>query len=237
MKIGAILKTFQVNCREVIPTMVKIFVRRIFDFKAPYELLRETQDDWTHFIHLHKKSHGGFRLLYKKGNREIFLYKAWKLTPFPFFPDIYVVFRDYLPAKNGYRNVYLNVKTGQTHYLHGYLEDNAPYATTVGEFLYTLPSFFKFFPNLFFRFLKLRGKRVLEEDNVWMVERMAQESPVNSAACAPEVPETYDLFDDLFKDGKFPEPDIRLEERLTIDLESRAKKLREKKEFLKSSRP
>src|SRR2546426_4213159 len=85
---------------------------------APLDLTAETANDWTHFVHLHRRSHLEFRMIHKAGNREMFLYKARLLYPFPFYTPFLVV-REYVAEQNGYRQFYLNLRNGRVHYLNG----------------------------------------------------------------------------------------------------------------------
>lgn len=206
----------------------KVSIKRVFDFKAPYRIVLENQEDWTHFIHLHRKSHAEFRLLFKRGNREIFLYKARLFFGFPFFSKTYIVFRDNMPEKACYRNVYLDVGTGQVHYLNGKVVSKGETTETEGEFIFSASPFWRFFPKLYFWLFQWRGSRLLEEDNWWMAERMAAAKTTYDDFCAPEVPELYDLFDDLYGEKDLPKGDIHFEETDFFDLEERARLIKAK---------
>lgn len=207
--------------------MFKILIKRNFEFKVPYELFLESQSDWTHFMHLHRKTHAEFRLLYKRGGREIFLYKARPFFLWP-FPQTFIVFREYLAAGDGYRNIYLDTQTGQCHYLNGYAFRKGDSTVSIGEFLFSLPSFWRLFPSLFFWIFRQRGMKVFEEDNWWLAERLAAGNVPAHEVCAPEVPEGYDLYDDLYGAGRMPEPDVRFEESGHFDLQSRAEAIKAK---------
>lgn len=185
----------------------KISVERSYFFKVPFAMCLENQKDFTHFTHLHRKAILDYRLIYKRGERAIFLYKARRLYPFPFY-DTYIVFREFVD--NGYYQIYLNTKTGAVHYLRGISKEHGELSSQKGEFVFSLPMYWKLCPSLFFWIFKKRMSRVVKEDVEWFEERM--KFNINSKACAPVVPENYDLFEDLFKDGVLPKSDVHFVE-------------------------
>jgi hypothetical protein len=192
----------------------KIAISRDCRVRAPFERCLENQYDYTHFTHLHHKTHLEFRLLYKSGVREIFLYKARVVYPLPFY-DTYIVFREHRADENGYRNVYLNVKTGKIHLLRGtvvQMEDGI--CSIRGEFLFSVAGIWRYFPRVFEWIFRRRMRAVFEEDNEWFRGRLLHPE-INQEACAPEIPAAYDLFQDLFDDSAFTKAEarIRVEER------------------------
>ncbi len=196
----------------------RIHIKRELEFTLPYKLGREVHDDWTHFAHLHRKSILEYRLLYKRGQREIFLYKGRRLYPLPFY-DTYIVFRNY--DGSGYRNVYLNAKTGQMHFLAGQAIPKGDNTVTIGEYVFEMPRYWRFFPKLFFNLFLKRAHKLLEEDNQWQAERIALGTEEGKdSPCAPVVPEFYDLFDDFFGNGKMPESDVSFQEASFYDLKN-----------------
>jgi hypothetical protein len=203
--------------------LYRIFIRRDCEVKAPYSLCLENINDYTHFTHLHRKAILEYRLLYKLGNREIFLYKARRLYPFPFY-DTYVVFREYVKADGGYSTLYLNVRSGAVHHLKGWVVDHGETCSIMGDFVFTLPSFWRLFPKLFFWVFKRRMKAIFDEDCQWFKGRMAEDASPDSPGCAPYVPETYDLFLDLFKNDTVPAADIKFHEKVSFDPKEASKK-------------
>ncbi len=189
----------------------KIYVQRTCELEAPFDICEESSNDWTHFTHLHRKAIVGYRLLNKKGLREVFLYKARVLYPLPFY-DHYVIFRNYEPQQNGYKNVYLNVRTGQLNYLSGYVIQKGKSSLLMADYLFNMSWYWRFFPGFFLWVFRRRMRSVMDEDNQWIYERMKQKEPYSNKACAPVVPEEYDLFKDLFKDDIFKHADIRMDD-------------------------
>jgi hypothetical protein len=130
--------------------------------------------------------------LFKQGRREVFLYKARRLYPLPFH-DTYVVFRDVDLEIHGYRNIYLNVKTGAIHQLKGVVVQDGDAVSVIGEFMFSMPSYWRL------RIFKWRMRRLMAEDNVLIRERV-ELGGSSSPACAPAIPESYDLFLDTYKE-------------------------------------
>lgn len=191
--------------------MYKIRVNRTCELRVPHALCVENQNDFTHFTHLHRKVILEYRLLFKLDKREIFLYKARRLYPLPFY-DTYIVFREYIPAEEGYHNVYLNVRSGLVHYLQARTVCCGETSSVIGEYVFSLPSYWRFFPRLFYWVFKRRMHEVMEEDNIWFRSRMSSHGEINSQACAPVIPESYDLLNDLLGKGVLPTADIEFED-------------------------
>jgi hypothetical protein len=186
----------------------KISIDKTFYFRVPYALCLENQCDFTHFSHLHRKVILDYQLLYKNDKRAIFLYKARRLYPLPFY-DTYIVFREMID--NGYHQIYLNVKSGAVHYLKGTAADHGDCSSQKGEFIFCVPWFWSFFPNLFFWIFKKRITKVVDEDYEWFAGRMNSKQE-DCPTCAPVVPDKFDLFEELFKNGVMPKADIHFEE-------------------------
>lgn len=191
--------------------MFRIAVRHGLIVKKPanrdlaLKILAENQNDWTHFTYIHRKHILDYHLVYKTGNREIFLYKARVLYPFPFY-NMYLVFRDYVPEQNSYRNIYLDLKTKRVNYLDGYIREQGEDIFAGGNFVFELPGYWKYFSWLFPRVFQKRMMSVIEEDNEHIRERIQMKGFENES-CAPKITE-YDLFKDLFRDGKMPKADV-----------------------------
>lgn len=192
--------------------MYKILVRRVMKIKAPYQLVFDTAQDWSHFSHLHHKVIISHPLLYKNTERQVFLYKARRLYPFPFF-DYYVIFRQDLP--DGYRNVYVNAKSGHMHTVDCKVEAQGDETWITGDHLFSLPSYWglfpKLFPQIFLWIYRKRMDEIMDEDLEWIYERMTSEDLAPVDACAPAVPETYDIMDEFFKHEAFGKADARFE--------------------------
>lgn len=182
--------------------MFKILVSRTVEAKAPFKLYYDLNQDWTHFSHLHRKAIVSHRLLFKDDKREIFLYKARRLYPFPFYDD-YIVFREDVPSQNGYRNVYVNTKSGHVHTVEVKLESQGDRTLMVGDHLFSLPSYWRFLPKFFLRIFlwvyRWRMDQILDEDHGLIYESMKMGCPPTDDSCAPVIPETYDVLDVFFK--------------------------------------
>ncbi len=182
--------------------MYKILVSRTVEFKAPFQFVVDSIEDWAHFGHLHRKSIAGLSLLSKSDERTIFLYKARRLYPLPVY-DYYIVFREEMPSQYGFRNVYINAKTGASHTLEVKAEWQVDRAIVVGDHLFSLPSYWRWLPKFFLRlFLQVyhwRMDKILDEDFEWIYERMTMEGPPASGSCAPAIPESYDVLENSFK--------------------------------------
>ncbi len=196
--------------------MYKILVRRIVKIKAPYQLVFDTAQDWTHFSHLHHKVIMSHPLLYKNTERQIFLYKARRLYPLPFF-DHYVIFREDLP--DGYRNVYVNAKSGHAHTVDCKVEAHGEETWVIGDHLFSLPSYWgllpKLLPKIFLWIYRRRMDEILDEDLEWIYERMIAEDLPLVDSCAPEIPKNYDIMDEFFKTDTLRVPDARFEYHLS----------------------
>ena len=180
--------------------MFKIHIRRNLRVRTSLKILNYINNDWTHFPHLHRKTIADHRLLYKEGKREIFYYKSRCLYPLPIF-EHYLVFRDY-PTDHSYRNIYINIRTGQAHLLNSAVYSEGEVMLNVSDYLFSVPSYWRLFPKLFLWVFKKRMRRVLDEDNEWNMELNKAENLVDNSTCAPAVPESFDPFDHLFKDKK-----------------------------------
>ncbi|MGA2052317.1 MAG: hypothetical protein ABSH19_03290 [Opitutales bacterium] len=179
-----------------------INIKRIHDANVPFDVYIEAGNDWTHFTHLHRKSHLAFRLLFKSATREIFLYKSRLLYPLPFY-NTFIVFREMTPATGSYRQIYHDVNSGRTHFMRGVNEQlEGGIVRGTGEYWFDVPNFWRFFPGLYFWLFKKRMRKVAKEDNVMMRERILH-GVYSRPACSPPVPDTFDLLDDLTK-GEYP---------------------------------
>jgi hypothetical protein len=181
---------------------MRIQFKRICESNAPLEILANANNDWTHFLHLHRKSHLDFRLLFKDGKREIFLYKARLIYPLPFYRT-YIAFREYLPEQRGYHQFYLNVGTGKVNYLNNSTTMKGPFAVGSGTFVFESSRIWKWIPWIFKKLFAFRMRAVQSEDNIWMAERM-KNGVFEESACATPVPEKFNLMDEFLKDGLAP---------------------------------
>ena len=211
--------------------MYKIFLRRTLQLKAPFKVVADVNHDWTHFPHLHRKTIKSHRLLYRNGQRQIFLYKARRLYPLPFCDD-YVVLREDTP-NGGYRNVYVNVKSGAIHALDAKLESQGDWTVVTADHFFSLPSYWRFLPKIFLRLFvwvfKRRMNRIVDEDNEWIYGLMKTENVSTEDACAPVVPPTYDILDEFFKKEPWELADVRLEDRLSESFDGKGRlRLKEK---------
>lgn len=182
--------------------MYKILVSRTIDFCAPFQFVVDSVEDWTHFSHLHRKAIAGLYLLSKSGNNSVFLYKARRLYPFPFY-DYYIVFREDRPLDHGFRNVYVNTKTGATHTLDVKTYKRGEEATVVGDHLFSLPAYWRWLPkicmNFFLKVYQWRMDAVLDEDFEWIFERMKNPDNSVTSHCAPAVPHDYNIVESVFE--------------------------------------
>jgi hypothetical protein len=179
-----------------------ITVKRICEIDAPLDMVADSAADWTHFTHIHRKSHKQFRLLSKDGPREIFLYEARMLYPLPFFRT-FIAFREYKPEQKGYVQYYLHPKTGVVHYLTTKTISEEGVTKVIGEFSFEVSRFWKFFPRLFIRLLSFRMREVKEEDDEWIETRL-EEGVFENKSCLPEIPERFNLMDEFLRDGIKP---------------------------------
>jgi len=164
-------------------------------------MLLDITYDWTHFLHLHRKSHGEFRLLHKSEKREIFFYKARIIYPLPFFRK-FLVFREYQPEVGGYRQVYYDLSTGGITYLSAFTRHNKDRDSysCMGEYIFSVSWYWKLWPRLFSIIMKQRMGRVIEEDNE-LVRGRAEVGGKERLACAPKQVTTFDLLDDFLQAG------------------------------------
>lgn len=192
--------------------MFTVSVKRTCELRAPYAFCLESQTDWTHFTHLHRRSHAGYRLLYKKDRRTMFLYKARCVHPLPWYNHFLVV-RDDDPSGTAYRNIYVDVVSGATHYLYAHAVCNGETTSLIGEYVFSLPDYWRWFPRIFFWLFKRRMRTVMEEDNQWIGERMVLGDVTEGAACAPLIPESFDVFRDTVpSDGTLPTAERHFED-------------------------
>ena len=188
----------------------QMLAKNVVSQQRIFDALCENQVDWTHFLYLHRKSTLEYRLIFKRDHREIFVYKARLLYPFPFH-DTYIVFRENIPGQHGYRNIYYNLKNGRIHYLNAYTTQKDETAILAGDFLFCLPSYWRFIPKLFFWFFKRRMNGLMDEDSEMIVERIRRQK-ADSPTCAPQIPEQYDLFDALFQEGILPDAHVTFDD-------------------------
>jgi hypothetical protein len=172
--------------------------------KAVLDAMADNANDWTHFTHVHSRHIARYSLLYKQGRREIFLYRARRLYPLPWF-DNYVVFRDWRPEQAGYCNLYYHVSSGRRHYLDSFIKERPDGGVElIGEFIFELPFYWWRLRNVFFWIFKKRMRTLVAEDDALIRERLAMKN-FESGNCKPRVPEAYDMFDVFYNGGKLPE--------------------------------
>jgi len=179
-----------------------IKIKRICETDAPFDLFLDAGNDWTHFQHLHHKSHAEVRLLYKKDLREVFFYKARVLYPLPIYRRFLVV-REYVPEQFSYKQVYYDLTNGRIHYLNGRNIKKEKSVVGVAEFWFSVPAFWGLFPQLFAWIFKFRMRSVMKEDNVMIRERI-RIGGVASGRCAPPIPDAFNFYEELM--GKWPPP-------------------------------
>ncbi len=205
--------------------MYKIRVSRTVEFRAPFDFVADSVEDWTHFSHLHRKSISGLTMLSKQGRRSVFLYKARRLYPLPIY-DYYVVFREDRPEQHGFRNVYINSKTLAAHSLDVRTEKHGDLAVAVGEHLFSLPSYWSILPKIFMQaFLvlyKWRMDKILDEDFEWIYERMIKEGAAGPSQCAPAVPLNFDLLEQFFEKAPVT-PDISFQYRVVENFDGKGR--------------
>lgn len=185
--------------------------KRICAVNAPIGLVADANVDWSHFMHLHRKSHVEFRLIFKEGRREVFLYKARLIYPLPFYTT-FIAFREYLPEQRGYHQFYLNVRTGRVHHLNSSTVQEGEQSATVGVFRFEASRLWKWFPWLFKWLFRYRMRKVNLEDVGWIDGRI-EAGGFNNPACAPTVPERFNLIDEFVQRGH-PRPDMVLGDRV-----------------------
>lgn len=180
--------------------LVYISIRRTVESDAPLDLTVQIMNDWSHFKHLHRKSHREFRLLHKEGNREIFLYKARYLFPLPFGKS-FIVFREYTPETKGWRQFYYDIKSGRVNYnFTGVIEREDGSVVTYGNCLIPVSPLWRLFPRLFVWLFKVRVDAVADEDEDMMRERINL-GGFDNRACAPPDEASYDFIRAALKDG------------------------------------
>jgi hypothetical protein len=183
--------------------------KRICEYDAPLNVIAESASDWTHFTHLHRRSHLEFRLLSKSGKRETFLYKARIIYPLPFYWN-YLVFREYLPDQCGYHQCYLNIRTGKVHYLNHRAVTVSGRSRIEGTFRFEIAGFWRLIPGVFRFLFTRRMHRVMLEDDSWVADRL-KNGVFENPSCSPKTPEQFDLMTELL-DVTRSHPDLILED-------------------------
>lgn len=166
-------------------------LRRVTEVKCPLQIVAEGATDWTHFTFIHRKSHKVFKLIKKDGLDSVFFYKARVLYPFPVYKS-YIVVRRELPEQWGYEQVYHDLASGKTHFLKAITVQNLETCSIVGDFEFDVASFWRLFPRIFFFIFKMRMRRVMAEDNIYMKERV-RSGVSTQINCEIEVPQSYSL--------------------------------------------
>lgn len=188
-----------------------IHFERTCEYEMPLRLVADSAADWTHFMHVHRRSHLEFRLLAKDGVREIFLYKARMIYPLPFYRT-FIAFREYLPEQEGYHQIYLHVNSGAIHYLNSRTEGDDHSSRTIGTFYFEGSRFWKYFPGLFKKLFTWRMRSVSHEDRDWMSERI-RIGVFENKGCMPQIPDCFNLMDDFLKKG-LPAGELSLKDRI-----------------------
>lgn len=175
------------------------------EYNAPPDIVLDADNDWTHFKYLHKKSHVLFKLIAKTEGYFVFLYRTRLLPYLPFFME-FIVFRELLPDKEGYRQVYLPVDGGMPNVLESVHTRNPDKGTitNTAKFYFWLKWYWRPFPGIFCNLLRRRMMKVWEEDFSMMRAKIKSKS-VTQVACAPVVPESY-RFDRDFLKNQTPFP-------------------------------
>jgi hypothetical protein len=198
-----------------------IRIKRTCEGPGPFHLAAEAGNDWTHFAHVHRRSHMVFKLLHKSGNREIFYYKARTLYPFPFYTP-YIAFREYAPEQNGYKQIYYDLRSGRVHYVSASHAMKGSNVQTIGEHWFDLPEYWRFFPKLFMLLFKIRMKRVMQEDSEMLREEV-EAGIEGSDACLQSSLAEFSLFDEMtgagFPKAAFAYEDYRVDPALGREAE------------------
>lgn len=206
--------------------MFKILVKRTTLTKAPQDIVYDVNQDWTHFSHLHRKVIVKHHLLFKSGDRQVFLYKARRLYPLPFYDD-YIVFREDRPAQRGFRHVYVNAKSGGVHTLDAKLKSEGDWTWVEAEHFFSLPSYWHFLPKFFLRIFlwiyRWRMDKVFDEDNEWIYELMTKKNLPSTNVCAPVVPENYDVLDKYFEKKASELADAQFEYRVSESFDGKGR--------------
>ena len=177
------------------PLYIKI--RRSCEANAPFNLFLDAGNDWTHFVHLHRKSHAEYRLICKTGNKEVFFYKSYLLYPLPFYSK-YLAVREYIPEQFSYRQVYYDLKNGHVHYLDSRNIQKENTVIGIADFWFSVSPLWRFFPNLFFWIFKRRMNCLMREDNEMIKDRI-QNGGATAAACAPAIQDAFGFYDEQIK--------------------------------------
>ncbi|MES2206937.1 MAG: hypothetical protein V4525_09110 [Pseudomonadota bacterium] len=195
--------------------MSYLYIKRTVETNAPLDMFAELGNDWTHFIHVHRKSHAAFQLLFKKDKREIFFYKSYLFYPLPIYKS-FIVFREYVPEQNAYRQIYMETGSGRVHYSNNYNISSGSNSLGIAEFWFSTSKFWTLFPKLFFYLFSRRMRIVAHEDNMVMKERL-ESGVINQPACAPKVDESFDFYIEKTANG-FPIPLYRWEDHYFEDI-------------------
>ena len=163
--------------------------------KCPFYIVAEGAMDWSHFTFIHGKSHRIFKVFKQTSDRLVIFYKARIMYPFPFYNN-YVIVRKNLPDQFGYEQIYYDIKSAKTHYLKAVTINNGETSSIIGDFLFDVSPVWKVVPGLFFKIFKLRMRRVMNEDNIYMRERLLNGQKSNPA-CEFKIPDEYDFLDDF----------------------------------------
>jgi hypothetical protein len=193
-----------------------VAIKRVCELKAPLDLCAENANDWSHFAHVHRKSHVGFQLIQKSENKEVFLYKARLLYPLPFFIT-YLAIREYLPEQIGYRQVYINLKNGQKSYLSSSVVQNKETVSIIGDYRFYVSGIWKLCPRLLFWIFRMRMKKVMDEDNEVIREQIALGDFKGVANCQGMAATTQDVFAKHFQ-KTMPDAELKFEDYAYADL-------------------
>ena len=174
-----------------------IKIRRSCEANAPFDFFLDAGNDWTHFVHLHRKSHAECRLIAKTGDREVFFYKSYLFYPLPFFSK-YLVVRQYMPEHFSYRQVYYDLSSGRVHYLDSTNIKKENTVIGIADFWFSLSPFWRLFPFLFFWLFERRMNHLMKEDNTMIRERM-KNGGVSATACMPPVQDAFQFYEEQIK--------------------------------------
>lgn len=192
-------------------------IHRTTEMKCPFSIVAEGAVDWTHFTYIHSRSHKVFKLIQKTADRSVIFYKARVLYPFPLYNN-YIVVRKELAADFGYEQVYYDTNSGKTHYLKAVTVNNGATTSIEADFIFDVNPLWKLFPQLFFFVFKLRMRRVMNEDNIYMRERVRLGTPTHNN-CEVTVPENFSLLDE-YKDKADLTKKFDFKDHVLTDLES-----------------
>lgn len=149
---------------------MQIYIRRKLKVRAPFWVVAENANDWTHFAYIHRKSHRLFRPIEINEKKTFFFYKAAVLYPFPVWQH-YLVVREELKDVNGYHQIYYNSKGEVKSYLQSRCYEENGLSIVEGHFLFNVSFWWKPWTWLFVKIFEFRMKRVAKEDEVYIQER------------------------------------------------------------------